>query len=336
LIASLSDPHNFFLSPRPHTSASDIFSTGSSSAVSLSAAAGAWQSEYDSRCVDLLARTQTPTFIKDSATARIAGVSTDRHAPMPSFCAWPAPPVPLPTESNPHDSDEPPVYSEYGAQFVSKEIERVSSQKPSNGATGTQRPETDMFAIISGCNRSGDKDLFNTGETEYHAQFTGEGDDLAASQQMIERSSHALNSSAPAQFAWSRAAPKQKQPTEETPRRQSLPFDEETEYDSRFVWPKDSETNACHALAKQRTSTTSTTNSLIGASGKLQVRSSDWRSEYDARCADVLRRQRLQAEAQEVLKEKRDMVHGIHSAPAIEAPAFYAWRPTGENTFVDL
>lgn len=283
-----------------------------------------WQSEYDAKASKAVAQ-------KREADKPIAGIITVSKEDVPSFFAWAdaeAQKGKQPVVIRPPEVPTEVVDSEYHDKF--KKF-RANSIQPAQTYKPTNQEATNASNFLK------DDEAPTDMRSEYQAKFPVNAVVSAANNQSaagIEREPEAYR---PPQFAWPRvdAAPSPVA-TKSVPKKDAPRFTESTEYDSRYLWPKkvageNDRPNAATLRAKSAATADHFESSATLFNDKQKAGSganaADWRSEYDDRCAETVKRQQALTISE---KEKGQQLQR-KNAQGEERPSFFAWQPKEEE-----
>ena len=264
-----------------------------------------WVSEYDAHSADIL--------LHSADTASVAGMATAVHGRIPHFYAWSEkdvvqrpPPVELPRYAGEQ------VKSEHDEKFVAWP---VVSKVESPVRTMQKEPALNLLSFSNTEENGKTREPLSS---EYHAKFIAHTAEELSQQvnPFTHQRSSAIEVPKPPQFAWPLV---DGIPNKEAHIPVETATTPHTEYATQFVWNGFPETASSQSQLPISRSQSSTGPIPVDEEA---VRTSDWRSEYDDRCATLRQKQ-------EELLSSSEFTAGRHSVPPETAPSFFAYENNG-------
>jgi hypothetical protein len=294
-----------------------------------------WQSEYDLQCAELRAKQLS---LLGGAAGHIAGLASKKHDDIPRNYAWEMPPAPVEAWKDPNEANtaRPPQeqLSEYGTSFVAW----PNSQRPTIKPNAVVETLNLFDTTGSGDSKSGSGSSTD-GNERMQSEYANKFHAFDASSTVTKQAAYSNQRGVPLppQFAWPRVDPEQPK-SAAAPVKSALhiPFEEVSEYDSKFAWPAViAPATICRPVTIGAAAVGSTASSVIvpipskgdavdGSSGEV----SQWMSNYDAQAASMLRASQL--DAQKTQQQQDGAQHpavaaGLISLRQDDVPHFYAW-----------
>lgn len=294
--------------------------------------ASKWVSEYGAHAADAV---HGSSELASSAPA--AGVVTTLQNNIPHFYAWmetPGDAMKAPKVELPRYHGEQ-VRSEYDENFKVWPVSKVDAFVPKPPAENLN-----LFATTGRGNAAAIEPI----RSEYDAAFKAHTAEAIQQEKnpFATTKSSAIEVPKPPQFAWplidGDAKPAEHKPVEG-------PNTPHSEYATQFTWHGLAET--AHGRRGARLQPTSSGGTFSDAEVAAAVaaaahsvmanapiafdekamKTSDWQSEYDARCANLRQKQQELAAQQ---NGNGPVIAGVQTRHQDDSPAFYAWQQTGK------
>jgi hypothetical protein len=167
--------------------------------------------------------------------------------------------------------------------------------------------------------------------SEYQANFSSSQDTKSEAKPIVAGISTSKVMYRPPQFAWPRVDPRVTNSVDNTKTAEDKErkFSDSTEYESKFIWPAAPATSSqsrpgsasanSRGSSKARSSVDHFEGNVTLLPNPGQVKTSDWCSEYDARCAETQQKQPSASRAASAPPAMRN------AARTDQTPPFFAW-----------